>query len=132
MKEKKRKKDERADWGIAPRVCKQKDTPCTDSRRGGPQAFVSERGFQCTCEEREQSVGKKKRAKDEPGASALRACPRVRREAMSRHVPGPGGEGRVSQSEGREEDASSHRRGLGARDTGGDATRGEGTSRREM
>ena len=100
MKEKKRKKDEQADWGVAPRVCKQKDTPCTDSKRGGPQVFVSERGFQCTCEERERSAGKKKRAKDETGASTLRTCPRVRHEAMSRHIPGPGREGRVSQSEG--------------------------------
>ena len=94
--------------------------------------FVSERGFQCTCEERERSAGKKKRAKDEPGASMLHVCPRVRREVMSRHIPGPGREGRVSQSEGREEDTSSHRRGLGVRDMGGNAMCGEGTSRREM
>jgi hypothetical protein len=27
---------------------------------GDPPAFVNKRGFQCTCEEREQSAGKKK------------------------------------------------------------------------
>ena len=58
-------------------------------------------------------------------------CPKVRHEAMSCHVPGPGGEGRVSQSEGREEVLSRRRR-LAARDTGGDATCGRGTSRRHV
>ena len=52
-------------------------------------------------------------------------CPKARHEATSRHVPGPGGEGRVSQSEGREEVLSRRRR-LAARDTGGDVTWAEG------
>jgi hypothetical protein len=43
-------------------------------KKAGPPAFVSERGFRCTCEERERSAGKKeRRAKDEPGARATRA-----------------------------------------------------------
>jgi hypothetical protein len=74
MKKKKRKKYERADWGVVPHVRKRKDTASTDSRKAGPPVFVSERGFHCTCEEREQSAGKKeRRAKDEPGARAARA-----------------------------------------------------------
>jgi hypothetical protein len=69
-KEKKRKKNVRADCGVAPRVRERKGAARADSRReGDPLVFVNKR-FQ-TCKEREWSAGKKKK-KGKPVARAPR------------------------------------------------------------
>jgi hypothetical protein len=121
--------------GTPTRICKREGPLCTCERRGAVSEKKKKR-------KRRTRKGKRRRAwgasqSETRVTSQAQAgkggcpSPRARHEATSRHVPGPGGEGRVSQGEGREEVLSRRRR-LGARDTGGDATRGKGTSRRDM
>jgi hypothetical protein len=100
-------------------------TPTRICKREGPRALVREG-------ERSAKKEKKKKKRRTRKGKRCRAWGASQSETLgdvaSRHVPVPGGEGWVSQSEGREE-ALSRRGRLGARDTGGDATRGKGTSR---
>ena len=93
----------------------------------GPCAPVREGGRSAKNEiEKEIETNHKIKKEKRTAASSVgcgTAHPRTRREATSRHTPGPGGDGGMSQSEGREEKSSSRRGRLGARETGGDATR---------
>ena len=101
---------------------------------------LSERGSQRKRKKKKKTNHKKKLKKGQRRAWGVtvvwNGASRTRREATSRHAPGPGGE-RGVQSDGREEAASSRRGRLRTRDSGGEATRvtrsdptrGKGTSK---
>ena len=93
----------------------------------GPCAPVREGGWSAKKEKEKEIKMNHKIKKEKRTVASSVGCgtahPRMRREAMSHHTPGPGGDGGMSQSEGREEKSSSCRGRLSARETGGDATR---------